>query len=92
MTAEGAAKGIPRVSSGIIDPITALLLADSGPTTPSIAPCPNSWGVLESLFSRDQEINVEMTVQGPGNSPTKKPKTEPRNVGPTERLISGRLG
>ena len=50
MIALGAANGMPSVSSGIIEPITALLLADSGPTTPSTAPLPNSLGVLRHPF------------------------------------------
>ena len=66
----GAAKGIPRVSRGIIEPITALLLAASGAMTPSAAPCPNFSGVLDIFFSSEWEANAEITVQGPGKNPT----------------------
>jgi len=92
MIALGAANGMPRVSSGIIEPITALLLADSGPTTPSTAPLPNSPGFFDIFFSSAYETKVEITVHGPGSRPTKKPSTEPRSIGITERPISSLLG
>ena len=43
--------GRPRVRSGMNEVCAAALFADSGPATPSIAPCPNSFGVREIRFS-----------------------------------------
>ena len=43
--------GSPRVSSGASTPAAEALLAASGPATPSMAPCPNSSGCLDSRFS-----------------------------------------
>jgi len=54
MMAEGAAKGMPKVSKGIIEPKTALLLADSGPATPSIAPWQIPRVSSDTLFSIDR--------------------------------------
>ena len=45
--AVGGAKGMPKTKSGIKADWQAALLADSGPATPSIAPCPNSSGCFE---------------------------------------------
>jgi len=50
MTALG---GIPKVSRGIKEVWAAALLADSGPATPSMAPCPNSALYLEAFFSTE---------------------------------------
>ena len=49
--AMAALPGMPRVSSGMNEALEAALLADSGPATPSIAPCPNSSGCFETFFS-----------------------------------------
>ena len=49
--AVGGAKGMPRTKSGMKADWQAALLADSGPATPSIAPCPNSSGCFEMRFS-----------------------------------------
>src|SRR4030042_4383283 len=46
-------KGSPSDRSGIICAEHALLLADSGPATPSIAPFPHSSGCLLILFSTE---------------------------------------
>ena len=43
--------GIPSVSSGMNEPVAALLFADSGAATPSIAPLPKRSGCLLSFFS-----------------------------------------
>ena len=45
--------GRPSVSSGMKEVWAAALLADSGPATPSIAPCPNVLGWLEMRFSTE---------------------------------------
>ena len=42
--AMAAFPGIPRVSRGMKEELDAALLADSGPATPAMAPCPNSSG------------------------------------------------
>ena len=41
--------GMPSAIIGTKAPVAAALLADSGPATPSIAPCPKRSGCLESL-------------------------------------------
>ena len=43
--------GIPSVSIGMKEVCAAALFALSGPATPSMAPCPNRSGVLETRFS-----------------------------------------
>ncbi|MNT51930.1 hypothetical protein D3C72_1889220 [compost metagenome] len=43
--------GTPRVSMGMNELWAPALLAASGPATPSMAPLPNSPGVLDSFFS-----------------------------------------
>jgi hypothetical protein len=45
--------GRPRVSRGMNEVWAAALFADSGPATPSIAPCPNSCGRLDTRFSTE---------------------------------------
>ena len=46
MSAMTGCAGRPSVSSGMKEVCAAALLADSGPATPSIAPCPNVSGLL----------------------------------------------
>ena len=53
MTAAVADVGMPRVSSGTSVPAALALFAASGPATPSMAPCPNSSGFLESRRSAE---------------------------------------
>ena len=52
-TAVEAEPGMPSVSSGIIAPEEAALLAASGPTSPAIAPLPNFSGVREAMRSTE---------------------------------------
>ena len=51
ITAAVALVGRPSASIGVSVPAAEALLAASGPATPSMAPCPNSSGCLESRFS-----------------------------------------
>ncbi len=53
MSAMTGCAGRPSVSSGMNEVWAAALLADSGPATPSIAPCPNVSGCLETRFSTE---------------------------------------
>ena len=51
ITAGMGPDGTPRASIGTKAPEVAELFADSGPATPSIAPCPNFSGCLETRRS-----------------------------------------
>ena len=51
ITAAVAFVGRPSDSIGTRVPAAEALFAASGPATPSMAPCPNSSGCLESRFS-----------------------------------------
>ena len=58
--------GSPSVSSGTSTPAAAALFAASGPATPSIAPLPNSSGVLATAASRSRR-------RGRSGSPRRRP-------------------
>ncbi|MNR44011.1 hypothetical protein D3C85_1626990 [compost metagenome] len=55
MMAAVAEVGMPSVSSGTSVPVTAALLAASGPATPSMAPLPNCLRVFSSASLRSAE-------------------------------------
>lgn len=92
MVAVAGDDGMPRARNGIIAPPVAALFAASGPATPSIRPVPNSSGCFDRRFSMAYETNVEMMWAAPGRMPIRKPTTEPRRIGPTERVQSSRVG
>ena len=50
-TAAAGEPGMPRLSTGMSEPPTSALLADSGATTPSGTPCPNFSGVGEESLA-----------------------------------------
>ena len=82
----------PIVSSGIMEPPVAALLAASGPATPSMAPWPKRSGCRARRFSSAYEMKVGMMAPIPGRMPSRKPSTLPRAIGPAERFQSSRLG
>ena len=69
--------GMPRESSGMSDPPAAALFADSGPATPSMAPCPNLSGCFAIFFSTAYETKVATTAPPPGRIPRTKPMSDP---------------
>src|SRR5215467_3804898 len=92
ITAIEALPGIPSVSNGINELVAALLFADSGAATPSIAPLPNRSGCLLSFFSSAYEMNDEMIAPPPGSTPIKNPSNDPRAMGAADVRHSSRFG
>src|SRR5262247_1781095 len=92
MTAGIGPDGTPNASMGTKAPEVAELLADSGPATPSIAPCPKRSGYLESRRSTAYETKDAMMCAEPGMMPIKKPRTVPRPMGQSEARHSSRDG
>ena len=84
--------GMPSVSNGMKAPPAAALLADSGPATPSIAPCPNRSGSRDARFSTAYDAKEAMIAPAPGRIPRPKPRAEPRRIGSAERRQSSRVG
>ena len=87
-----ALAGIPSVSSGMNDDVAAALLAVSGAATPSMAPRPNRSGCLETRFSVAYAARDAITAPPPGNTPRKKPISEPRPMAPEDCFRSFRVG
>ena len=74
------------------EPVAALLFADSGAATPSMAPFPKRSGCLLSFFSSAYEINDEMIAPPPGSTPMKNPSNDPRAIGAADVRHSSRFG
>ena len=60
ITAGMGPEGTPNASMGTKAPEVAELLADSGPATPSMAPCPKRSGCLERRRSTAYETKDDM--------------------------------
>ncbi|GAF21565.1 hypothetical protein JCM19047_1250 [Bacillus sp. JCM 19047] len=78
--------GIPIVNIGMSDPTAAELLADSGATSPSTAPLPNSSFRFDSCFSVEYASKEEIVPPDPGKTPRKKPSGPLRKIGPSDRF------
>src|SRR5690349_21940279 len=87
-----ALAGMPSVSVGMNLHCASALLADSGPATPSIAPCPKRDGSLASFFSTMYDENDAMEGPVPGNTPKKAPSAVPRAIAGAEVLMSVHVG
>jgi hypothetical protein len=72
--------GIPRVSSGIMAPVVAALFAASGPATPALVALPEPVVVAGHLLFDAVRQERGDGAAGPGQDPTKKPTTLPRNM------------
>src|SRR5690606_36402013 len=91
MIAAVAEVGMPSVSSGTRTPAAAALFAASGPATPSMAPLPNSSGLLDRRFSRLYDRNVGISAPPAGRPPSGKPRSAPLIHGRQERAHSSRF-
>ena len=72
--------GIPSVIIGSIDPVDAALLAASGAATPATLPLPKLSGSFENVFASPYDIRDAGVAPAAGSVPTKKPRTDPKQV------------